>query len=113
MGSQRVFTRECKLAAIKELESGSSVGLIARRLEIDRNTLYRWRREFKESAANAFPGKGKGVLVGSQEAELERKIGQMTMEMDFLKKLLRSFEDQQASGNGVRQFTKRSRKKTK
>src|SRR5215469_5241822 len=103
MGSQRVFTRECKLAAIKELESGNSVGLIARRLEIDRNTLYRWRREFKESAANAFPGKGKGI-IDSHEGELERKIGQMTMEMDFLKKLLRSFEDQQATANGVRRF---------
>ena len=111
MGSQRVFTRECKLGAIKELESGSSVGLIARRLEIDRNTLYRWRREFKESATKAFPGKGKGII--DHEAELERKIGQMTMEMDFLKKLLRSFEDQQATANGVRRSTRKSRKKRK
>jgi len=111
--SQRVFTRERKLEAIKELESGKSVGLVARQLEIDRNTLYRWRREFREAPTKAFPGKGKQMPVDSQEAELERKIGQMTMEIDFLKKLLRSFEEQQAASDGIGRYTRKSRKKTK
>lgn len=109
--SRRVFTREFKLAAIKELESGKSAGYVARRLEVSPNLLYRWRREFKEKPTGAFSGQGKQMLAESREAELERKIGQMTMENDFLKKLLRSFEEQQAAGNGVGRFTRKSGKK--
>jgi len=46
--SRRVFTREFKLAAIKELDSGKPLGLVARQLEVSANTLHRWRREFRE-----------------------------------------------------------------
>jgi transposase-like protein len=46
--SRRVFTREFKLAAVKELESGKPLGYVARQLEVNPNTLHRWRREFKE-----------------------------------------------------------------
>ena len=111
--SRRVFTREFKLAALKELESGKSVGYVARRLEVNPNLLYRWRREFKEQPTGAFSGQGKQMLAESREAELERKIGQMAMENDFLKKLLRTFEEQQAASNGVGRFTGKSGKKTK
>ena len=111
--SRRVFTREFKLAAIRELESGKSAGLLARRLEVTRDTLYRWRREFKEQPTRAFSGHGKQILTDSREAELERKIGQMAMENDFLKKLLRTFEEQRAASNGVERFTRRSGKRTK
>jgi transposase len=45
--SRRVFTREFKLAAVKELESGKPLGYVARQLEVSPNTLHRWRREFK------------------------------------------------------------------
>jgi transposase len=109
--SRRVFTREFKLAAIKELESGKSVGYVARRLEVERNTLYRWRREFKEGPTKAFSGNGKQMLAESREAELERKVGQMTMENDFLKKLLRTFEEQQKAANGIGRSTRKSEKK--
>ena len=53
------------------------------------------------------------MLTDSREGELERKIGQLTMENDFLKKLLRSFEEQQEAENGDRPSTRRSAKKTK
>jgi transposase-like protein len=46
--SRRVFTREFKLAAVKELDSGKPLGYVARQLEVNPNTLHRWRREFKE-----------------------------------------------------------------
>jgi len=110
--SRRVFTREFKLAAMKELESGKSVGYVARRLEVSPNLLYRWRREFEERPTAAFSGQGRR-LAESREAELERKIGQMTMENDFLKKLLRTFEEQQAASNGIGRFTRKSGKKKK
>lgn len=109
--SRRIFTREFKLAAIKELESGKSAGLVARRLEVNRNVLYRWRREFDQHPTQAFLGQGKKMLADNREAELERKIGQMTMENDFLKKLLRSFEERKEAQDGGTPYTRKSAKK--
>jgi len=109
--SRRMFTREFKLAAIKELDSGKPLGYVARQLEVNPNQLYRWRREFQEQPTKAFSGQGRRVLTESREAELERKIGQLTMENDFLKKLLRSFEEQQVAVNGGGPSTRRSAKK--
>src|SRR5260370_12006248 len=103
-----VFTREYKLAAVKEREAGKPIGYVARQLEVNANTLDRWRREFKAQPTKAFSGQGRRVLAESREAELERKIGQLTMENDFLKRLLRSFEEQQALGNGGGPSTRRS-----
>jgi transposase-like protein len=111
--SRRVFTSEFKRAAVNELKSGKPLGFVARRLEVSSNTLARWRREFEKQPTKAFSGHGKKMLSDSREGELERKIGQLTMENDFLKKLLRSFEEQQEAENGSGPSTRRSAKKTK
>jgi len=109
--SRRKFTREFKVAAVKELESGKPAGLVARRLEVNPNILHRWRRELSKNPTKAFSGLGKKMLADSREAELERKIGQMTMENDFLKKLLRSFEEQRETDGGGRPYMRKSAKK--
>ena len=111
--SRRVFTREFKLAAVKELESGKPLGHVARRLEVNPNTLHRWRHEFKKQPTKAFSGRGRRMLAESREGELERKIGQLTMENDFLKKLLASFEEQQEADGGSERSITRCGKKTK
>ena len=111
--SRRVFTRDFKLAAVKEVESGKPLGYVARRLEVSRDTLHRWRREFKQQPSKAFSGHGKRMLAESREGELERKIGQLTMENDFLKKLLRAFEEQQEADSGSGLSTRRSANKTR
>lgn len=110
--SRRVFTREFKLAAIREIDSGKAVGTVARRLEVSRHVLYRWYREFKKHPTKAFSGRGKPIAV-SREAELERKIGQLTMENDFLKKVLQSLEEQQEAEFGSELYSKRSGNKAK
>jgi len=45
--------------------------------------LHRWRREFRQGPGNAFPGFGKRRWDDTQQAKLERKIGQQTLEIDF------------------------------
>ena len=39
--SRRMFTKEFKLAAIQRLERGSSIGEVARALEVNPNVLHR------------------------------------------------------------------------
>jgi transposase-like protein len=56
--------------------------------------LHRWRREFRHGPGNAFPGLGKKRWDDTQQAKLERKIGQQTLEIDFLKSSLQRIEEQ-------------------
>ena len=92
--SRRKFTREFKLDAIERLESGASVAAVARALEVSPSLLQRWRQEFRESPGRAFPGAGQRRLDPDRVAQLERKIGQQTREIDFLKGCLQRIEQQ-------------------
>lgn len=111
--SRRVFNREFKLAAIKELESGKTPAQVARQLEIHPTVLCRWRREFERQPSKAFSGQGKRMMDEGREAQLERKIGQLTMENDFLKKVLLSFEEQREARIGEIRSTRRLSKRAK
>ena len=92
--SRRRFTREFKMAAIERLEQGVSIGEVARALEVNPNVLQRWRREFRQGPGNAFPGLGKRRWAEGRVAELERKIGQQVLEIDFLKGCLQRIDEQ-------------------
>jgi len=92
--SRRKFTREMKLAAVRQLETGSSAAEVARAFEINPNLLHRWRNEFRHGPGNAFPGMGKRRWEEAQVAKLERKVGQQTLEIDFLKGCLQRIEEQ-------------------
>lgn len=91
--TRRKFTREFKVAAVKRLQSGYPVGRLARELEVNANQLHLWRRQFEERPNAAFSGEGRRRGEETQAAELERKIGQQAMEIDFLKGCLRQIEE--------------------
>ena len=92
--SRRQFSREFKLAALQRLERGASVGEVARAFEINPNMLHRWRQEFRQGPGNAFCGGGQRRWEEGRVAELERKIGQQALEIDFLKGCLQRIEEQ-------------------
>ena len=92
--SRRQFTREFKLAAVRRLEAGVSITEVARGLEVNPNVLHRWRREFRQGPGNVFPGNGQRRWSEGRIAELERKIGQQTLEIDFLKGCLQRIEEE-------------------
>ena len=91
--SRRKFTKEFKLAAVRRLESGASIAEVARACEVNPNVLHRWRREFRDGVDRAFPGLGRKKADENRVAELERKIGQQTLEIDFLKRALQRVEE--------------------
>ncbi len=95
--TRRKFTREFKVAAIKRLQSGLPVGRVARELEVNPNQLHIWRRQFEQRPNSAFSGEGQRRKEETATAELERKIGQQAMEIDFLKGCLRQIEDLRTS----------------
>ena len=92
--SRRKFTREFKLAAVRRLEMGASAAEVARACEVNPNVLHRWRREFRDGVETAFPGLGRQRQSEENRiAELEQKIGQQTMEIAFLKRVLQRTEE--------------------
>src|ERR1700757_918252 len=110
--SQAVYS-EFKLAAIQRLEQGVSMAEVARAMEVNPNVLHRWRKEFRQGPGNAFPGQGQRRWSEGRIAELERKIGQQTLEIDFLKGCLQRIEEQRMlqASSGNPQSTSRSGKK--
>lgn len=94
MLSRRKFTKEFKLTAVRRLESGQSVAEVSRALEVHPGDLHRWRRELAKHGERAFSGAGKRRAEESRVAELERKVGQQAMEIDFLRRALHHVEEQ-------------------
>ena len=83
MGFRRKFTKEFKLDAVQRLRAGEPAGLVARSLEVSRQELYRWSRDVDKFGERAFPGVGQKRAEETRIAELERKIGQQVLEIDF------------------------------
>jgi transposase-like protein len=113
MKDRRKFTKEFKQTAVRRLNSGQSVAEVARALEVHSSDLHRWRRELQDHGERAFIGAGKKRAEETKVAELERKIGQQTVEIDFLKRALQHVEEQRllrALNNGA-PSTSRSKKK--
>jgi len=97
--SRAIYSRDLKIATMRALDAGSAASEIARKYQLSPKLLERWRGEWRAKGEAAFPGIGRrGADLPALDdarriAELERKIGQLTMENDFLKKGLQHFRD--------------------
>lgn len=106
-GKRRVFDREFKLSAVKRMLAGESAAALARELQVPRGQLYGWAAHFRHGGAEALrracrPRKGTGVLdleatkdlatARKRVADLERKVGQQQVELDFFQRALRQVE---------------------
>jgi transposase len=111
--SRRQFTKEFKLAAIQRLEMGASMAEVARAFEVNPSVLHRWRQEFRQGPGNAFRGLGKRRWEEGRVAQLERKIGQQALEIDFLQGCLQRIDEQRKlqALNGQPLSTSRSKPK--
>src|ERR1017187_9418879 len=85
MMARRKISREFKVAAMRRLQGGQTAAEVARALEVHPSELHRWRHELDEHGERAFQGVGKKRAEESRVADLERKIGQQALEIDFLK----------------------------
>lgn len=89
--TRRKFSREFKIEAVKLVtEGGMSIAQVARDLDIGRNLLARWKRQFEEDS-DAFPGKGHQSPEKEEITRLRRRVTQLEMERDILKKAVGYF----------------------
>jgi transposase len=108
---KRLFSRDFKLRAVKRMEAGESSSVLSVELSVKRTLLYRWRDAVRRDGEKAFarkPGprskleslklthgeQGATELAQAKRkiAELERKVGQQQLDLDFFKQALRHIE---------------------
>jgi len=102
------YSRELKMAAMREIDSGKGMAEVARMYQLSPKRLETWKGEWRAKGELAFPGKSarpQTRLDAERITELERKIGQQTMEIDFLKKSVAAFQG--ASSASRRQWRHR------
>lgn len=76
------FKAKVALAAIREQET---VVEISRRFQLNANMVHKWKREALDNMAVVFgPAAGGGERQEGREKELLQKIGELTVERDFL-----------------------------
>lgn len=93
---KRKFSKEEKLRIIQEVESGKSVAEISREHEIAATLIYRWQREYEKNPDHAFKGKGYAITLEARNAELERTVGKLYLEVEFLKKVQQTLQNRLA-----------------
>ena len=111
---RRSFSRDFKLSVIARLEAGESGSTLALELGVKRTIIYRWRdawraggelalrsRRGRPSKADALALEAaRGPAVKASDlaearrriADLERKVGQQQLHLDFFKGALRRIE---------------------
>ena len=94
----RVFTREFKAGVAQRIVNGESVSALYQETQIKRSVLYRWRDAYRREGAAGLrtAGRPPGIpnpprsaaspeeAAARRIAELERKIGQQALDIDFL-----------------------------
>jgi transposase-like protein len=120
-GERRQFDREFKLMALRRMETTGNVEALAEELGLRRELLYKWRRKFDAGGAEALRNSGRPrptevspeALNGERRiAELERKVGEQALLIDFFKGALRRIEGSRQGGSepGVTASSPRSRR---
>jgi transposase-like protein len=88
--SRTSYTPEFKAkVAVAALREQATIPELARQFNVHPNQIYKWKREFIANAARAFasgtePAGDSGA--SEREEQLLKKIGELTVERDFLAK---------------------------
>jgi transposase len=75
------FKAKVALAAIREQET---IPVLARRHGVHANQIYKWKKQFLEQAASVFEHEAEASSGTERKEELLKKIGELTVERDFL-----------------------------
>ena len=136
--SHRVFSREFKVGIVRRMLAGENVSALARELRFTRKDLYVWRDRFLAGGPEALRGRGRppkaeaaGLAASGTRAqaapdmpaaeleaartriaELERKVGQQQVELDFFRQALRQVKRARrpSAGPGVTGSTRSSKR---
>ncbi len=134
----RIFNREFKEAAVRRILAGEKIRAVADDLGLRRQLLYTWLDYYEQGGPDALvprgrpwkavalarrqalgqePSRGARAASGKGElgpdprlADLERKVGQQALELDFFKEALRHVKapPRPSGGRGARASSRSS-----
>ncbi len=95
----RTFSREFKLAVVRQVESGTRPAQVCREHGIGEGLLLRWRREYEARGEAAFAPQQPSATEALERriADLERLCGQLALKNSVLKKALGSSPSRSAT----------------
>ena len=103
---RRKFSREFKIKVVEAYRSGQTAVELSRQFELHPNVIYEWDRQYRENPEHAFGThrETNDPMDAHEEriAELERMLGRLALENDFLKKALaiaKSISSKENPGN--------------
>jgi len=92
MAKRRKFSAEFKArVALEALVGDQTLAELAKKHDVHPNMITAWKRQAKDNMPDLF-AKGPSAAAADREAEIQRlheKIGQLTIEKDFLAKAFR------------------------
>ena len=87
MGARRQYSAEFKAKIVLQAISGEkSSSELCRTHKLNPNLLSRWRKEFVDQAASVFENGTPDTAAQQQVADLERLVGQLTVQLEIAKK---------------------------
>lgn len=89
--SYKRYTKEFKQKVLREVQQGESASAVARKYAVSRQMIYEWQEKQRDGVLQDT-GVQREAQLNRDVANLQRKIGQLTMENDFLKKTLECLE---------------------
>jgi transposase-like protein len=66
------FSREFKLEALRRMEAGENVSVLARELGVSRKSIYQWRNRYRLGGGNALRSRG-GRMTKAEVSAREEK----------------------------------------
>ena len=99
MKIRRTFSNEFKRRVVEEILSESAtIGVQSRKYDLAYQLVVRWKKDYLDGKLDNEPVTDAGYKHKIEQ--LERKVGQLTMDNELLKKALKSASNQKRS-NGV------------
>jgi transposase-like protein len=80
MKTRRQYTRDLKIAVVRDIEMGKSLAQVSRENGIHPSLIAKWKREYFENPENAFRGNGKAYKEQARMAELEEEDIKQSLE---------------------------------
>ena len=87
------YTREFKMSILSQIEAGVPLAQVARENGLHPTLVSRWKKEYMDNPEKAFAGPGHPYKDQARVAELERLIGKLYSENEFLKKTLETMNE--------------------